>query len=53
MEPFTVTSWRKVVLSTVRPDRALACAISEEFTVLFPVVSPISMFTLTAALGKT
>src|ERR1700676_1463050 len=51
--PATFTSSRKFALVTGEPDCALACAMSEEFTVLFPVVSPISMPAVTIVLGRT
>src|ERR1700736_258868 len=45
--PSAVTSSRKLVASTGMPACALTCAMSEAFTVLFPVVSPMSMSALT------
>ena len=51
--PLALTSVRKLAAVTGKPDCPLVCATSEAFTVLFPLVSPISMFALTGVSGRT
>ena len=51
--PLALTSVRKLAAVTGKPDCPLVCAMSAEFTDLFALVSPMSMFTLIAVSGRT